>query len=121
MTVRGLSSRAQRGICFCLIGSITSTCLTEIQHVPILKGGMGKKQRQAVTEKLASIPDGTPRGLLATGSYIGEGFDDSRLDTHSLTMPSRGAGLCNNMSGGCIGFITGREWFEYATTFMRKF
>ena len=38
-------------------------------------------------EKLAQFPDGTPRVLLATGSYIGEGFDDSRLDTPFLTMP----------------------------------
>lgn len=61
--------------------------LSEIQHVVILKGGMGKKQRQAAAEMLASIPDGIPRVLLATGSYIGEGFDDSRLDTLFLTMP----------------------------------
>jgi superfamily II DNA or RNA helicase len=61
--------------------------LSEIQHVLILKGGLGKKQRQAAAEKLASIPEGTPRVLLATGSYIGEGFDDSRLDTLFLTMP----------------------------------
>lgn len=53
----------------------------------ILKGGMGKKQRRAAAEKLASIPDGVPRVILATGSYIGEGFDDSRLDTLFLTMP----------------------------------
>jgi superfamily II DNA or RNA helicase len=61
--------------------------LSEIEHVFILKGGMGKKQRQAAAEKLALIPDGIPRVLLATGSYIGEGFDDSRLDTLFLTMP----------------------------------
>ncbi len=62
-------------------------CLSDIQHVLVLKGGMGKKLRQATAEKLASIPDGTPRVLLATGSYIGEGFDDSRLDTLFLTTP----------------------------------
>jgi superfamily II DNA or RNA helicase len=61
--------------------------LSSIEHVIILKGGMGKKQRQAAAEKLASIPDGVPRVILATGSYIGEGFDDSRLDTLFLTMP----------------------------------
>ena len=61
--------------------------LSSIEHVITLKGGMGKKQRQAATEKLASIPDGVPRVILATGSYIGEGFDDSRLDTLFLTMP----------------------------------
>jgi superfamily II DNA or RNA helicase len=61
--------------------------LSGIEHVITLKGGMGKKQRQAAAEKLASIPDGIPRVILATGSYIGEGFDDSRLDTLFLTMP----------------------------------
>ena len=61
--------------------------LTGLDNVIILKGGMGKKQRHAVMEKLAAIPDGTPRVILATGSYIGEGFDDSRLDALFLTMP----------------------------------
>src|ERR1700691_1010658 len=48
---------------------------------------MGKKQRKAIADQLASIPDGTPRVLPATGSYIGDGFDDSRLDTRFLKMP----------------------------------
>ena len=61
--------------------------LSDIENVLILKGGMGRKQQRAVSEKLASIRDGVPRVLLATGSYIGEGFDDSRLDTLFLTMP----------------------------------
>jgi superfamily II DNA or RNA helicase len=53
----------------------------------VLKGGMGRKQRQAVTEDLAAVPEGTQRVILATGSYIGEGFDDARLDTLFLAMP----------------------------------
>jgi superfamily II DNA or RNA helicase len=61
--------------------------LSDAQQVLILKGGTGKKERKAIAEELASIPVGTPRVFLATGSYIGEGFDDSRLDTLFLTMP----------------------------------
>ena len=61
--------------------------LAVLDHALILKGGMGKKQWKAITERLAAIPEGTPRVLLATGSFIGEGFDDSRLDTLFLTMP----------------------------------
>jgi superfamily II DNA or RNA helicase len=53
----------------------------------MLKGGMGKKELKAIAGELASIPEGTPRVILATGSYIGEGFDDSRLDALFLTMP----------------------------------
>ena len=53
----------------------------------ILKGGIGKKQRRALAEALAAVPEQEPRVLLATGSYIGEGFDDARLDTLFLAMP----------------------------------
>ena len=52
-----------------------------------MKGGMGKKQRRALAEAMASVPAEDSRLILATGSYIGEGFDDTRLDTLFLAMP----------------------------------
>lgn len=58
-----------------------------VRHIVVLKGGMGAKQRRAITEQLTSIPDEEERVLLATGRYIGEGFDDARLDTLFLAMP----------------------------------
>ncbi len=58
-----------------------------VHHVVVLHGGMGAKQRRAVAEQIASIPDNEKRILLATGRYIGEGFDDARLDTLFLAMP----------------------------------
>ncbi len=59
----------------------------EIQHLIVLRGGMGKKQLNAIAARLAAIPQNEARVLLATGRYIGEGFDDSRLDTLFLTLP----------------------------------
>jgi len=59
------------------------------QHVFVLKGGMGKKQRRETAVALASVPEAESRVILATGSYIGEGFDDARLDTLFLAMPIR--------------------------------
>jgi superfamily II DNA or RNA helicase len=48
---------------------------------------VGAKQREKLAESLAAVPGDEPRVILATGSYLGEGFDDSRLDTLLLAMP----------------------------------
>jgi superfamily II DNA or RNA helicase len=58
-----------------------------VDNTIVLQGGMGIKQRRAIIERLAAIPDGEKRILLATGRYIGEGFDDARLDTLFLALP----------------------------------
>ncbi len=58
-----------------------------VNNVFVLKGGMGRKQRKAISEALANVPETEQRVILATGSYIGEGFDDARLDTLFLAMP----------------------------------
>jgi hypothetical protein len=57
------------------------------KHIFVLKGGMGKKQRRQIAEAMAAVPDDESRVILATGSYIGEGLDDARLDTLFLAMP----------------------------------
>jgi superfamily II DNA or RNA helicase len=58
-----------------------------VSNVFVMKGGMGKKQRTALAAEISAVPEGQPRVLLATGRYIGEGFDDARLDTLFLVMP----------------------------------
>lgn len=58
-----------------------------IQHLIVLRGGMRAKEIRATTEQLTNIPANEPRAILATGKFVGEGFDDARLDTLFLTMP----------------------------------
>ena len=58
-----------------------------VANLVVLHGGIRVKARRAALQHLAELPDTEPRLLLATGRYIGEGFDDARLDTLLLTMP----------------------------------
>ena len=58
-----------------------------VPHVIRLRGGMGRKELLGALERLRSVPEDEGRVLVATGRFIGEGFDDSRLDTLLLTMP----------------------------------
>lgn len=54
-------------------------------RVFLLKGGVAVKERARLMQEL--VLEDQPRIIIATGSYIGEGFDDSRLDTLFLAMP----------------------------------
>jgi superfamily II DNA or RNA helicase len=69
------------------------------KNIIVLKGGTGKKERKALAEQIASIPDGEERVLIATGRYIGEGFDDARLDTLFLAMPISWRGTLQQYAG----------------------
>jgi superfamily II DNA or RNA helicase len=58
-----------------------------VPNVFVMKGGMGKKQRDALASQIKAVPEDQQRVIIATGRYIGEGFDDARLDTLFLAMP----------------------------------
>jgi superfamily II DNA or RNA helicase len=57
------------------------------RHVVVLQGGMNPSARREVKRQLAVITDAEERVVIATGRYIGEGFDDARLDTLFLALP----------------------------------
>jgi superfamily II DNA or RNA helicase len=58
-----------------------------VKNIFLFKGGMGVKQRRELYNKLASVSDNEERIIISTGRYIGEGFDNARLDTLFLVMP----------------------------------
>ncbi len=77
---------------------------------------MGKKQRQAAADRLAAIPPDEGRVILATGKYIGEGFDDPRLDTLFLTLPVSWRGTIAQYVGRLHRLYDGKREVQRATT-----
>ncbi len=71
----------------------------KVAHVFVMKGGMGKKQRRQLAEQIANIPADLSRVILATGRYLGEGFDDERLDTLFLALPISWRGTLTQYAG----------------------
>jgi superfamily II DNA or RNA helicase len=53
----------------------------------VLRGGMGARARTAALARIADTPADRPVLVVATGPYIGEGFDCPALDTLFLTAP----------------------------------
>ncbi len=56
------------------------------RNLVVLHGGMSATEQRSAEEGLKR-PDSEERLVLATGRYLGEGFDDASLDTLFLTMP----------------------------------
>jgi len=69
------------------------------RNVLFLRGGMGAKQRQAVMQRLEGNSDTEEQVLVATGRYVGEEFDDTRLDTLFLAMPVEWRGTLTQYVG----------------------
>jgi len=71
----------------------------QISNVICLTGGMGNKKTAQVIGEINAIKDVEPFVLVATGSYIGEGFDEARLDTLFLAMPISWKGTLHQYAG----------------------
>lgn len=71
---------------------------TFAKNLVVLRGGMSAKDRKAAAAAL-NVADHEERLILATGRYIGEGFDDPRLDTLFLTMPIAWKGTLAQYAG----------------------
>ncbi|RPJ09937.1 MAG: DEAD/DEAH box helicase, partial [Deltaproteobacteria bacterium] len=70
-----------------------------VRNVVVLRGGSGAKERKTLADQIKAIPEWEERVLVATGRYIGEGFDDARLDTLFLAMPISWRGTLQQYAG----------------------
>ena len=72
------------------------------QHVANIIQLTGKgtaKNRRETLQKLQDIPKDAPLVIVATGKYVGEGFDYPRLDTLFLALPISWKGLVAQYAG----------------------
>ncbi len=75
------------------------TLADKVKNIIVLSGGMGRKQRILLLDQLINIPEDEERLIIATGRYLGEGFDDARLDTLFLALPIAWRGTVAQYAG----------------------
>jgi superfamily II DNA or RNA helicase len=78
----------------------------------VLRGGMGKKVRSLVMAELATVRPGGGVLLVATGSFLGEGFDCPPLDTLFLAFPLAFKGRVVQYVGRVLRPIDGKTRVE---------
>jgi len=70
-----------------------------VSSVFVLKGGLGKKQLKMIMNDIQNVDSDNGKIILATGKYLGEGFDLPSLDTLFLVFPFSWKGMLVQYTG----------------------
>ena len=77
-----------------------------------LKRGMGARERSAANERLVPSETGPPLLVIATGHFVGEGFDCPALDTLFLAGPVSYKGRLVQYAGRILRVYPGKQTAE---------
>ena len=78
---------------------LAETLRKEVPDVVMLMGGMGSKTTRERFKQITDTPADKSLILVSTGAFIGEGFDEPRLDTLFLAMPISWKGTLQQYAG----------------------
>ncbi len=96
----------------------------KISDVISVTGGMGAKSTREIIGNIASAPAEKPLTIVATGRFIGEGFDEPRLDTLFLAMPISWKGTLQQYAGRLHRLFVGKTEalvYDYIDIHVRMF
>ncbi len=96
----------------------------QIPDVISLSGGMGTKGTREAMLKISGHTTEKPLTIVATGRFIGEGFDEPRLDTLFLAMPISWKGTLQQYAGRLHRLYEGKNEvliFDYIDIHIRMF
>jgi superfamily II DNA or RNA helicase len=91
------------------VNYLVSKLKLHISNTIALMSSDSQKKNRETLQYVADIPDDEPFILVATGKYIGEGFDMPRLDTLFLTMPISWKGTVQQYAGRLHRLFDGKE------------
>lgn len=100
-----------------LAGLIKDKC----DNVFVLSGKDKAKNKKLKLEQIKAVPKSENLVIVATGKYVGEGFDEPRLDTLFLAMPIAWKGTLAHYAGRLHRNYDGKQEvcvYDYADIFM---
>ncbi len=91
------------------VDNLVNILKKNIPDIVALTGGMGTKTTRLKLNKISGMPEEKPLIIVATGSFIGEGFDAPRLDTLFLAMPISWKGTLQQYAGRLHRLFDGKK------------